>query len=191
MEEIDIRYLKEDSKEKMDYFISLLSKQYLMYNACESKVNILATISAIFIGATIIFIDKKNIEQVFISDIKTIILNIGMILMLILFILSLAIMIWYVGPDKVINFKWVKIKKSDFLPNHRAIYGIKEFKNVIEYKNYISTITLKNICDQIINQIYVMNKMIWKIQEVIMKTVILNIIGLFIFLFIIYIYLFE
>jgi len=182
-------YFAEDSKEKIDYFVSLTLKQLQMYNTCESKVNILATISAIFIGATIIFIDKgKTLNQA--STIYSTIFNIGIIIMLFLFIISLSIMIWFVGPDKFINPEWVKMKNNEFLPNHRAIYGINQFNNEIEYRNYISTLTLKQISDQIITQIYVLNKMIWKIQGLIKKAEILNITGLIIFILIISIYLF-
>jgi len=188
MEDLNKPHFAEDSKEKIDYFVSLTLKQFQMYNSCESKVNILATISAIFIGATIIFIDKgKTLNQP--STICATIINVGMIIMLFLFIISLAIMIWFVGPDKFINPEWVKRKNNQFLPNHRAVYGINQFNNETEYKNYISTLTLKQICDQIITQIYVLNKMIWKIQGVIKKAVILNITGLIIFLLIIFIYL--
>jgi len=123
MENINKPYFAEDNEKRMDYFLSLNLKQYQMYNLCESKVNIIATISAIFIGATIIFIDKtKAINKESIIDLYTSFLNIGIILMLLVFITSLTIMIWYVGPDKWINPKWVGIKDSGFIPNHRAVY---------------------------------------------------------------------
>jgi len=171
-------YFAEDNKDKIDYFSSLLLKQYQMYNACEYKVNILATISAIFIGATIIFIDKNS---------TILYLNIGIIFVLFSFIVSLAIMIWNVGPDKLINPNWVGIEDNKFLPNHRSIYGINDYKEMKDYKEYISTkLSLKDICEQIINQIFVMNKMIWKIQGIIKTAVTFNIIGLILFILIIF-----
>lgn len=187
MEDIKKPYFAENSEKKIDYLISITSKQYKMYNVCETKVNIIATISAIFIGATILFFDKR---QALTTISITLILNISTILMLLLFIISLAIMIWYVGPDKIINPNWVKIKDYEFLPNHRAIYGIKKFNNIKKYKKYINKMTQENICDQIITQIFVLNEMNWKMQKVINIAVSLNIIGLLLFIIIISIYLF-
>jgi len=184
MEDGNKYYFAEDGEKKIDYFLSLNLKQYQMYNLCESKVNIIATISAIFIGAAIIFIDKA-INQESILGIYKSFLIIGIILMLFFFITSLTIMILYVGPDKWINPKWVGIKDSEFLPNHRAVYGIKEFKNKNEYKEYILTLTQEQTVDQIINQIFVLNKMIWKMQKVINMAGLFNILGLVMFLLLI------
>jgi hypothetical protein len=184
-------YFEENNEKKMDYLLSLTNKQYQIYNVCENKVNIIATISAIFIGTTILFIDKgKYFNQTINTNLIILILDILILLMLVLFVISLAIMIWYVGPDKIINPKWINIKDTEFLPNHRAIYGIKEFNNIKKYSKYINKLTQENICNQIIKQVYVLNEMIWKMQKIINIAVLLNIIGLFLFILILALYFF-
>jgi hypothetical protein len=164
-------YFAKNSNERLDYLLSLVSKQYEVYGVCESKVNALITISAIFIGATVIFIDKGTIiSQAF---------NIVMILVALLpFLISLGITIWYVGPEKSVNPKWRKVAQDGFFPNHRAVSGIIRFKSVEKYNEYLSKLTKEDICDQIISQIYVTNDIIWHIQKVIKVAAVFNIIGL-------------
>jgi hypothetical protein len=190
MEIIANHYLKKDSQEKIDYLLNLVSKQNIMYDMCANKVSTLATISAIFIGAIIILISRGGIiDQTSNIDATALVLNKVIVLLpLLFFLISLAISIWYVGPDKIINPKWIKMKDVDFMPNHRAVYGIVQHNSIKGYKKYISTLTAKDICNHIIGQIYVLNEIIWSIQRKLILAVIFNLIGIAGFAIILLIY---
>ena len=169
-------YFAEDNKEKIDYFVALGLKQYEVYNACMDKVNTLTTVCAIFIGAAVLFIDfEKIMNQAF----CVMIINVILIFFLILsFVICLFILIWHISPTKLIIPK-MKDKISN---NHRAVYGIKQHRNLQNYKNRISKLMVNEVCDEIITQVYLLNDIMWRIQKKIRAAERISLIGLVIFL---------
>jgi len=109
------------------------------------------------------------------------IINTGMAFILLLPIFfSLAIALWHVRP-KMSSGK----ANNPFRYNHRSSSGIIKFKDNKEYKNHLAKITAKEICEDISNQIYGMNRNIWKSQQSIKTAVLFDLIGLVGFIIII------
>lgn len=178
--------------DKIHYFEGLISKQLNLYTWCEEKVSTLATINAIMLTAAMLFAErvKDNIalnEKPVISIFDYIIsyvtshFHITMVLFMVLPIfISLAITLWHIIP-KMSSGKFVSPQDN---PIHRSVVGIRSFDTWQKYKDYLDTLTEDKIFEQMVRQIYGMNKNIWKNQLSIKWAVRLDLIGLIGFLFI-------
>ena len=170
------QYWKGKDKEKIEYLSSLFRKQTRQCSACSSKVSTLATINAIFIGATILFINSQSMSTL------AVFIKVLVIAMIGVFLLSLIIMIWHIDPNKMLKPNGSGKEIDDILINHRTIIGIKNYDTIEEYEEDISGLTHYRICHDIISQIYYLNRAILQMQCVIKISVILNIIGIKIFM---------
>ena len=162
--------------EKINYLSSIFLKQTSEYDACSSKVSTLATINAIFIGATILFISSQNISLLAFH------IKILVIFMIAAFLFSLIIMIWNIDSNKLVKPKMTSDEIEDVLPNHRAIIGIKNYRTVKEYEECISNLTNEKISQDIIKQIFYMNRTILRIGYIMKISVFLNTMGIIIFM---------
>lgn len=164
------RYLG-DTEKKIEYLESIVFKQLDLYNWCEEKVSTLATIDSILLGAATLFLDKIIIIEDKISSfnsIMNIVISVGLLLPL---FISLAIALWHIRP------KMGKASNSG-RPNHRSSNGIRHFDSSIAYGKIFDRISDKDLCEDLVRQIYGMNNNIWKNQQSIKLAVIFDIIGL-------------
>jgi hypothetical protein len=69
-------------------------------------------------------------------------------------------------------------------PNHRSSNGIRQFRTSDEYKEYLYSMPVSKICDDLAIQIHGMNINIWKNQRTIKLAVYFDLIGLVGFLLI-------
>jgi len=157
-------YSSED-KETIDYLKSLFEDKLKLYHYCEYQLNRIAFANSIFIAALAVLIDGNN-------DIN---LNIWTVMLFLPFIVSLSITLWSAIPK--FFMPWKKEYKGTTV-DHRSIYGIKNFKGIEEYKEYISALTPQKTYDEIITQIYKMNDTIIYDYKKITVAVICGLIGL-------------
>ena len=173
---IDVRLLNEKimsepGPNRVHYLEDLVSKQLDLYNWCEEKVSTLATMDSILLGAATLLVERfmsVGADTTWLN--KT--LNITMIVLVILPVLvSLAISLWHIRP------KMGKLSNKGN-PNHRSSNGIRHYNTLEAYKNRVLTINDDEICNDLIKQIYGMNKNIWKNQRSIKIAVACDLIGL-------------
>jgi hypothetical protein len=175
-----ISHFSENNEEKMQYLEGIVSKQLELYTWCEEKVNTLATIDSILLGAATFFIE--HVKVVSKSPNPWIIpINIAMISVLLLPIsISLVITLWHIRPK--MRSGAIPQKR----PNHRSVAGISKFENATRYREHLDRLTISEICEDLTNQIYGMNKNIWRNQRSIKTAVFFDIIGLIGFILILF-----
>ena len=171
--------------DKIEYFEGIVSKQLDLYIWCEEKVNTLATINAIMLTAATFFVEYTESNVSTQADgVSYIGVHFKLIMILIMVLpifISLAITLFHVIP-KMRSRNFVSPKDN---PIHRSVVGIRSFETWQKYKNYLDKLTEDNIYEQIVRQIYGMNKNIWKNQLSIKWAVIFDIFGLFGFIVVI------
>jgi len=179
MANVPVACFGQDNEEKLQYLEGLVSKQLDLYDWCEAKVSTLATIDAILVGAATVFFDKVKLQSA-VPSIWIHLGNAGMVICLLFpLFLSLALSIWHIRP------KMSSGKANANRPNHRSSNGIRQFKNKEEYGAYLTTLTYKDLCEDLSNQIFGMNHNIWENRNLIDKAVKLDLIGLSSFLIIV------
>jgi hypothetical protein len=165
--------------DKIEYFEGIVSKQLNLYIWCEQKVNTLATINAIMLTAATLFVEytksSMSSQKDDVSNIENLEGNFHIIMILIIVLpifISLGITLWHVIPKmrSGANPKTVHI--------HRSVSGIHSFNDFQEYKNHLSNLSRNDIYNDIIRQIYGMNKNIWKNQISIKWAVRFDLVGL-------------
>lgn len=167
--------LQDPGPDRIHYLEGLVAKQLDLYNWCEEKVSTLATIDSILLGAATLFVEKIiTIDEV--TSLFDKILCFALIASVLLpLMISLAIALWHIRP---------KMGKSSNVgkPNHRSSNGIRHFDNADDYRHKLYSLSDDEICEDLIKQIYGMNKNIWVNQKSIKCAVFLDLIGLIGFL---------
>lgn len=158
------------------YLEGIVSKQLELYNWCEEKVSILATIDSILIGAAIVFIDKlktvPNPQTV--NTVNWVTFWTAIAILSPLFI-SLGIVLWRIRPKMG--------KQSNYgRPNHRSSNGIRHNSNSSTYRDLLDRLSYNEIHEDLARQIYGMNNNIWVDQLSIKAAVIFDLIGLVVFI---------
>jgi hypothetical protein len=167
-----------DDDNKIQYLERLSQKQLDLYDWNETKVNTLVLVDSVLLGAATLYLDKINIMRTEPSLWFTL-GNIILVLVLLLpLCFSLIIALFHIA-DKMSSGK---ANSSDRL-NHRAISKIDMFKTNFDYIDEVRKLTASQICEDLCNQIYGMNKNILKTQKTLKKAVYLDIIGLVGFVF--------
>lgn len=161
-----------DEKGTIDYVKDIFEDKLKLYHYCECQLSRVAFANSIFITAIAVLVAGDN---------SKVGLNIYTIILLFFFTLSLGITLWCALP------KFFRHTPNYKNPDHRSLYGIDKFKNVKEYKKYISElakgkIAEKTIYDEIIIQIYNMNDTIISDYRWIKIAVIFDFIGLSLFM---------
>lgn len=179
----DYRFI---GSQKIDYLESIAARQLDLYAWCEDKVGTLATINSVLLaGATLLVGHVKNgsfpvrTADTIVNQIRiaiegnfAVITTFG----LLLFFMSLGIALYHVIP------KMYSGASSSRLRNHRSVVGINKYKTVEEYKERLDTMSEEDLYDDLVRQIYGVNKHIWRNQRSIRVAVYLDLAGLLVFL---------
>ena len=175
---------------RIQYLENLTVHQLELYNWCEDKVTTLATMDAILLSGATLFVEHVKTGNFptrtatdWLSTILSWIEKSFPLIMVILIILpifvSLGITLFHVIP-KMRSGATVNTYK-----NHRSSAGIQRFNSKEEYKHRLDTISVDELYQDLIWQIYGMNKNVWKNQKSIRAAVICDLLGLFGFFFVV------
>lgn len=163
--------LQDAGPDRIHYLEGLVAKQLDLYNWCEEKVSTLATIDSILLGAATLFIEKIiSVEET--VNISDRIMRLALVSSVLIPLMgSLVIALWHIRP---------KMGKTSNVgrPNHRSSNGIRHFSNVDDYKKKIYSMPDNEICEDLIKQIYGMNRNIWINQKSIKGAVLFDLVGL-------------
>ncbi len=153
-----------------DFSIDVLGKRYDTYQWCEDKVNTLVTLNGLLIGALFVTIDKIFS--------KSECLNFVMASLAILFLAtSLALSLYHIIP---------KMNSGRITRNIRTVIGTEQFDSNESYFDEYLKLELIDMVKLNTEQIRGMNKNIMKNQIAIRIAAICSIIGMVLFLVLIF-----
>ena len=175
-------YLEGCEHERINYLKSLAEKKTGVYEFLQSRVSVLITVSSIFLGAFAVIIDIREITDQALSGISFDTLT--MFLVPIPFLVCLFITLFFISPTRVFapNKKQLEILLYND-KHHRSVAGINKCTSKDEYREYIFGLSISQISEELIAQIYVVNKIIWNMQKSIKIAEIFCIVGMIIFVF--------
>ena len=172
-----------EGEERIHYLESLVSKQFELYSWCETKMNTLAIIDSIILTGAIIFVDRMKVGvfpqrtidswlrtmQVFMESHFSYVL---VLLILVPVFMSLGLSLWHIIPKMRSN------ATPKTISNHRSSVGINRYGDIPSYKKRIDDLNEQDIYEDLVRQIFGMNKNVWRNQKSIRLAVWLDLIGL-------------
>jgi len=167
-------FLSPENKDSINYFRNLFGDKLQLYQYCESQLSRIAFANSIFIAAIAMIVSSGM--QLDVCKVLLYTLYVCTVLIFVPFVVSLRITLCCAIP------KFFRRRLSYGKADHSSIYGIIKFKNVEDYKNYISKLTANDIYNEIITQIYNMNDTIIRDYKEIEKAVKWDRIGLISFM---------
>lgn len=155
-------------KENYDFATHVLDKKYALYEWCEQKTNTLATVNSILLAAFFAIVGTRFSADTALRKIEFA-GAVGFIG------LSMAIVLWHIEPTM----------RSKTLPrgskNLRSVVGTRNHASKDDYHESIRDADRERMLRDTTDQIYGMNKNVWRNQRAIRLAVITDMIGLVFF----------
>jgi hypothetical protein len=166
---INSHNLADDPKTRIEIALDILAKKYQNYMWCEQKITALATANTIFLGGLFVVAGSRYSAN---TPAKIAILG----ACIAAFASCLALMLYHTIPRM----------RSGAIPkgtaNLRSAAGVRKFATTDAYYQSLAAADYAKMLRDISDQIYGMNKNIWRSQNIIRIAVCVDLAGLLLFI---------